>query len=160
MSQDAAGTKRKPDETALTNHGITPPKKKKEEEKIDVMPFIETHVKEYCSDDEEMKKMATESLKKMMQPTYCVLCNARMSGSPQATMHYQGKNHNKKIKNFITCGMQKYAEKVKEDENKTEDEREKEKHEEEERNRILDQKVAEVCIHLFYCILVDYMTIR
>jgi hypothetical protein len=124
---------------------LSPAKKKKEEEKIDVLPFIQAHIEEHCTVNEDARKIAEEALKKMMQPAYCVLCNARMSGSPQAMMHYQGKNHNKKIKNFITCGMSKYVEKVKEDANKTEEQIAKEKAEEEERNRILDQKVAEVC---------------
>lgn len=153
MLEGLAGLKRKPGPSFNENQPVSPPKKKKEEDKIDVIPFIKAHIKEHCTGNEEMKKLAEESLKKMMQPAYCVLCNARMSGAPQATMHYQGKNHNKKIKNFITCGMQKYAEKVKEDESKTQEEIEKEKREEEERNRILDQKVAEVCIHLYYYIL-------
>lgn len=124
---------------------LSPAKKKKEEEKLDILPFIQAHIEEHCTVNEEARKVAEEALKKMMQPAYCVLCNSRMSGAPQAKMHYQGKNHNKKIKNFITCGMTKYAEKVKEDENKTDDEIEKEKNDEDEKNRILDQKVAEVC---------------
>ncbi|KAH3822689.1 hypothetical protein DPMN_124479 [Dreissena polymorpha] len=144
-SVDDMNTKRKSEEMPQLEI-----KKKKEDEKIDVMPFIKAHVEEHCTVNPEARKLAEESLKKMMQPCYCVLCNARMSGPPQAMMHYQGKNHNKKIKNFITCGMTKYAEKVQNEENKSEEELQRERMEEEERNRILDAKVAQVCNNLHF----------
>ena len=92
-----------------------PAKKATNEEKIDVMPFIKSHIETHCTTNPDARKLAEEALKKMMTPNFCVLCNARMTGAPQATMHYNGKKCAKKVKNFITTGITKYAEQVKEE---------------------------------------------
>uniref|UniRef100_A0A2R5LI16 Putative zinc finger matrin type 3 n=1 Tax=Ornithodoros turicata TaxID=34597 RepID=A0A2R5LI16_9ACAR len=37
----------------------------------------------------------------MMQPLYCKLCDAKLNGSLQATAHYGGKSHAKRVKQYL-----------------------------------------------------------
>ena len=128
------------------------PKKPKEDDELDLAPFIESHMEQFCSAmKEEERKRAEESLKPLMQPNYCVLCNARTSGPAQASTHYNGKNHLKKVKTFLLSGGEfvpkKPVEVKPEKDPKDMDADEKKEFDEKQKN--LDKKVAEVWPLLF-----------
>lgn len=46
------------------------------------------------------------SLGELCKPLYCKLCNVTLNSAQQAQAHYQGKNHNKKLRNFYASSQQ------------------------------------------------------
>ena len=122
------------------------PKKPKEEEELDLTPFINAHLEQFCTDmKEEEKKRAEESLKPLMKTNFCVLCNARTSGPAMATAHYNGKNHMKKVKTFLRSGGEFVPKKPEvKPEIDPKDMTADEKKAYEEKQKMLDKKVAEV----------------
>lgn len=155
QTQANAGQKRKFSSDSMKRQGRPPeplplppkPKKAKEEEDLDLSPFIESHIKQFCTEmKDEEKKRAEESLKPLMQTNFCVLCNARTSGPAQATTHYNGKNHLKKVKTFLQSGGEFVPKKPearieKDPKDMTLDE----KKQYQDKQKVLDKKVAEVC---------------
>ena len=128
---------------------MLPPKPKKpKEEEVDLTPYIEAHLQQFCTEmKDEEKKRAEESLKPLMKSTFCVLCNAKITAPAQAATHYQGKNHLKKVKTFVQSGGE-MAPKPKQEEKPEKDPKEMTPEElkaYEAKQVTLDQKVAEVC---------------
>ncbi|NP_001089789.1 zinc finger matrin-type 3 L homeolog [Xenopus laevis] len=52
--------------------------------------------------DEELAKVLEQdpSLEDLCKPLSCKLCNVTLNSAQQAQAHYQGKNHNKKLRNY------------------------------------------------------------
>ncbi|MEE6501380.1 hypothetical protein FKM82_004151 [Ascaphus truei] len=52
--------------------------------------------------DEELAKLLEQdpSLEDLCKPLSCKLCNVTLNSAQQATAHYQGKNHSKKLRNY------------------------------------------------------------
>ncbi|XP_061681298.1 zinc finger matrin-type protein 3 isoform X2 [Syngnathoides biaculeatus] len=48
----------------------------------------------------------TLALEELCKPLYCKLCNVTVNSAQQAQAHYQGKNHNKKLRNFLAGSQQ------------------------------------------------------
>ncbi|XP_041118579.1 zinc finger matrin-type protein 3-like isoform X2 [Polyodon spathula] len=46
------------------------------------------------------------TLEDLCRPLYCKLCNVTLNSTQQAQAHYQGKNHNKKLRNFYAGSQQ------------------------------------------------------
>ncbi|KAK1162624.1 zinc finger matrin-type protein 3-like isoform X1 [Acipenser oxyrinchus oxyrinchus] len=46
------------------------------------------------------------ALEDLCRPLYCKLCNVTLNSAQQAQAHYQGKNHNKKLRNFYAGSQQ------------------------------------------------------
>ena len=130
---------------------MLPPKPKKpKEEEIDLTPYIEAHLQQFCTEmKDEEKKRAEESLKPLMKSSFCVLCNAKITAPQQAVTHYQGKNHLKKVKTFVQSGgkmVPKPKVEVKEPEKEDPKEMSADELKAYEAKQVtLDQKVAEVC---------------
>nr|XP_015216316.1 PREDICTED: zinc finger matrin-type protein 3 isoform X1 [Lepisosteus oculatus] len=58
--------------------------------------------------DEEPQPGAHQepTLEELCKPLYCKLCNVTLNSAQQAQAHYQGKNHNKKLRNFYAGSQQ------------------------------------------------------
>ncbi|XP_057696135.1 zinc finger matrin-type protein 3 isoform X2 [Corythoichthys intestinalis] len=48
----------------------------------------------------------TFALEELCKPLYCKLCNVTVNSAQQAQAHYQGKNHSKKLRNFLAGSQQ------------------------------------------------------
>ncbi|XP_077574074.1 uncharacterized protein zmat3 isoform X1 [Stigmatopora nigra] len=48
----------------------------------------------------------TIALEELCKPLYCKLCNVTVNSPQQAQAHYQGKNHGKKLRNFLAGSQQ------------------------------------------------------
>ncbi|XP_077440305.1 zinc finger matrin-type protein 3 isoform X2 [Vanacampus margaritifer] len=46
------------------------------------------------------------ALEELCKPLYCKLCNVTVNSAQQAQAHYQGKNHSKKLRNFLAGSQQ------------------------------------------------------
>ncbi|KAJ4943482.1 hypothetical protein JOQ06_005982 [Pogonophryne albipinna] len=53
-----------------------------------------------------------DSLGELCKPLYCKLCNVTLNSAQQAQAHYQGKNHNKKLRNFYASSQQPPATRI------------------------------------------------
>ncbi|XP_049588318.1 zinc finger matrin-type protein 3 [Syngnathus scovelli] len=54
----------------------------------------------------------TLALEELCKPLYCKLCNVTVNSAQQAQAHYQGKNHSKKMRNFLAGSQQPPAIKI------------------------------------------------
>nr|XP_014341546.1 PREDICTED: zinc finger matrin-type protein 3 isoform X2 [Latimeria chalumnae] len=68
-------------------------------------PVQKPHRKEPLSQAIQEEKPTREvdrdpALEGLCRPLYCKVCNVTLNSAQQAQAHYQGKNHNKKLKNY------------------------------------------------------------
>ncbi|KAG8445165.1 hypothetical protein GDO86_010077 [Hymenochirus boettgeri] len=65
-------------------------------------PFIPSHPATLdVTQDEELEVLEQDpSLEDLCKPLSCKLCNVTLNSAQQAQAHYQGKNHNKKLRNY------------------------------------------------------------